>query len=74
MDVSLSDVHRGILMVLTDAFEKGIFTEFIPDLIYSSYLGPDANTISVGAAAMEVKSGGASSQAGLIFAICSAVR
>lgn len=41
------EVHRAVLTVLRDAFSKGIFSEFVSDLILASYLGPDANTFHV---------------------------
>ena len=38
---SISEAHRDILTVLQDAFDEGTFIEFIPELITSSYLGPE---------------------------------
>ena len=39
--VSTSDVHHNILHALQDAFKKNVFTEFIPELLTTSYLGPE---------------------------------
>jgi hypothetical protein len=43
----VTEVHRAVLTLLSDAFSKGIFSEFVPDLVLASYLGPDANTFSM---------------------------
>lgn len=43
----VSEIHRLVLTVLADAFSKGIFSEFVSDVILSSYLGPDAKTFSL---------------------------
>jgi len=44
--LSTSDVHRDILSVLQEAFKEGVFTEFIPELITTSYLGPEFEVFS----------------------------
>ena len=38
---STSKVHHTILHALQDAFKKNVFTEFIPELLTTSYLGPE---------------------------------
>jgi len=35
------EVHHNILHSLQDAFKKNVFTEFMPELITTSYLGPE---------------------------------
>ena len=41
----VSEVRIGILKVLKDVFEKGIFTDSVSDIVLATYLGPDANTL-----------------------------
>ena len=45
---STLEVHHNILHALQDAFKKNVFTEFIPELLTTSYLGPepDVSTLS----------------------------
>lgn len=43
----VAEIHQLVLTVLADAFSKGIFSEFVSDVILSSYLGPDAKTFSL---------------------------
>lgn len=45
------EVHRDVLMVLEDAFKEGAFTEFIPELVTTSYLGPDIDAATLSAEA-----------------------
>lgn len=42
-----SEVHRDILMLLSDAFAGDDFIEFIPDLMTASYLGPNPEAITL---------------------------
>ena len=53
MHGSVPEVRRGILMVLEDAFRKGIFSEFVSDVVGVSYLGPDPNSFYAVAAAQQ---------------------
>ena len=39
--VPLNKVHSDVLMLLNDAFEEGAFVDIIPELLVTSYLGPD---------------------------------
>ena len=39
--LATSHVHRDILSVLQESFKEGVFTEFIPELTTTSYLGPE---------------------------------
>ena len=49
----ISKVHTDILTVLSDAFRENIFIEFIPELLDTSFLGPDPEAMTVSAAAAD---------------------
>lgn len=59
------EVHRAVLTVLQDAFSKGIFSEFVSDLLVASYLGPDANSFHV----VATEANGESTEGGVAIAI-----
>jgi len=44
--LATSHVHRDILSVLQESFKEGMFTEFIPELTTTSYLGPEPEVFS----------------------------
>jgi len=46
-DTPVSEVHHDVLAVLSDAFREDTFTEFIPELIDTSYLGPDPEAVTL---------------------------
>ena len=39
--VPINKVHSDVLMLLNDAFQEGAFVDIIPELLVTSYLGPD---------------------------------
>ena len=39
--VPINKVHSDVLMLLNDAFQQGAFVDIIPELLVTSYLGPD---------------------------------
>jgi hypothetical protein len=39
--VPIIKVHSDVLMLLNDAFQEGAFVDIIPELLVTSYLGPD---------------------------------
>jgi hypothetical protein len=45
--VPIPEVHREILLLLSDAFQESIFVEFIPELVTTSYLGPDPEALII---------------------------
>lgn len=47
VDVPITEVHREILTLLSDAFHASIFVEFIPGLMITSYLGPDPEALII---------------------------
>ena len=44
--VPKSQVHRDILTVLEDAFKENVFTELIPEIVTTSYLGPNPEAVT----------------------------
>ncbi len=52
--VPISTVHDDILTILSDAFRENIFLEFIPELLATSYLGPDPDAVLLSAEAEDV--------------------
>jgi len=47
MGVSVSDIHRDILAVLKDAFEENILVEYTPEILTTSYVGPDPDAMNL---------------------------
>ena len=45
--VPISQVHRDILTVLEDALKENVFTEFIPEVVTTSYLGPNPEAVTL---------------------------
>lgn len=43
----MSDTHHDILAVLHEAFNENVFAEFIPELMGTSYLGPDLEALTL---------------------------
>lgn len=39
--VPINKVHSDVLMLLNDALQEGAFVDIIPELLVTSYLGPD---------------------------------
>jgi len=44
--VPVPKMHNVILTVIVDAFSENIFAEFIPELLSTSYLGPDPGALT----------------------------
>jgi hypothetical protein len=45
--VPIIKVHSDVLMLLNDAFQEGAFVDIIPELLVTSYLGPDPEEFTV---------------------------
>lgn len=62
-------------MVLADAFKENLFVEFIPELLTTSYLGPDPQVLALLPSSVEtegVEEGGSSSSSkivGILFGV-----
>ena len=44
---AMAEAHEGVLTVLANAFSENIFTEIIPELMSTSYLGPDPEALAL---------------------------
>lgn len=45
--VPITEVHREILTLLSNAFQQNIFVEFIPGLLTTTFLGPDPEALII---------------------------
>lgn len=60
----VAEVHRAVLTVLADAFDKGIFSEFT-NLVFATFLGPNPKTFHVAENHMDA----GSSEGGIMIAL-----
>lgn len=57
-DIPILEVHRDILKTLEDAFEENLFAEHIPEVVTTSYLGPEPDSLDL---VLEAEKGAAES-------------
>jgi len=65
--LATSNAHRDILSVLQEAFKESVFTEFIPELTTTLYLGPEPVVFSFVESEETINEG--SNAAGIIFRV-----
>ena len=57
-DIPMLEVHRDILKTLEAAFEENLFAEHIPEVVTTSYLGPEPDSLDL---VLEAEKGAAES-------------
>lgn len=67
--VSVADVHRDILEVLADGFRENVLIEFLPELLSTSYLGPDLDAIALSSSGTEESGEASGSNSSVVAAV-----
>ena len=75
LGIERSEVRRGILLILTKAFEENALIEFVPELLMVTYLGPnpDALVAAGSTGADDNSTTGSSTLLAVLFSVCCVV-